>query len=817
MSDVRARAMRRHAAAAGSSSTTTTRALLRYLRGDGVEVLATVARDAAAARRALATTTTATTRDLTSDAPSPSRWCASPFVASWRGFAAGAHRPAGGARGGRGGRGGGNLAAAIKLNGEIVASRSAAELLSIVAERGGDFNEVNVATAVNKLAKVARERDNLRGDPRYARLLELVRLRCRELQARHVANVVHGLGVLCADKGAGDVDADTAGELIRMVERNAGGFNSQNVSNVYNGLTKLPAAAAAMSLERWRRLSEAASRFAAEMNSQDIANTLNALGKIDAAAEVISSGTGWSRLIEAAERLAPEMKAQEIANTLNALGKVDAAAEVVSSGTGWSRLIGAAERLTPEMNNQNIANVLNALGKIDAAERAVSSGTGWSRLIGAAERLAPEMTSQNIANTLNALGKIGAAERAVSSGTGWSRLIGAAERLAPEMNAQDIAHVLNALGKIDAAAVKVSSAGWSHFATAVERTSGVMIAQNVSNVVNAYAEMRRVSEAPEAVSDAGWRSLAAAARRTAPAMTSQNIALTVDAAKKLDAFAMAIDDDGWNKLARQVPRVARDFIAQEVVLVLSAAGWKLELAKALARVDGGWDSTIASAERHMDAIKTGWNPSDLGRQARKTVHSLRFISELDGGTFLNEGLERVRAELEEFVRADPAEAERMEKEYRGFRVAHAEKARATAAGCATKKTSGGASAAPDHLLAELARVWRDDAWVAARDAWVKALPPKRKLDIAAMHLDAEKLALVVWSAEGDATKVRAKARRALLEAAGAVLAKAEGLNAEAGGALFDAMTKRLVPEFRERIAEAMMLPTTTTRGSGGGG
>jgi hypothetical protein len=40
---------------------------------------------------------------------------------------------------------------------------------------------------------------------------------------------------------------------------------------------------------------------------------------------------------------------------------------------------------------------------------------------------------------------------------------------------------------------------------------------------------------------------------------------------------------------------------------------------------------------------------------------------------------------------------------------------------------------------------------------VKSLPPKRKLDVAAMNTDAEKLALVVWSAEGDATKVRAKA------------------------------------------------------------
>ena len=129
----------------------------------------------------------------------------------------------GGARGGRGWLSPEKFAEARKLNGEIVASRSAAELLSIVAERGGDFNEVNVATAVNKLAKVARERDNLRGDPRYARLLELVRLRCRELQARHVANVVHGLGVLCADKGAGDVDAETAGELMPAGGEERGG------------------------------------------------------------------------------------------------------------------------------------------------------------------------------------------------------------------------------------------------------------------------------------------------------------------------------------------------------------------------------------------------------------------------------------------------------------------------------------------------------------------------------------------------------------------------------------------------------------------
>ena len=127
--------MRRHAAA-GSS-----RAFLRYLRGDGVEALATVARDAAAARRALATTTaTTTTRDLTSDAPSSSSTSlctvrASPFVASWRGFAAaGARRPVGGGYdgggGGRGGRGAGLRAPGKPFNTRLVNSASSSSCRS---------------------------------------------------------------------------------------------------------------------------------------------------------------------------------------------------------------------------------------------------------------------------------------------------------------------------------------------------------------------------------------------------------------------------------------------------------------------------------------------------------------------------------------------------------------------------------------------------------------------------------------------------------------------------------------------------------------
>ena len=164
-------------------------------------------------------------------------------------------------------------------------------------------------------------------------------------------------------------------------------------------------------------------------------------------------------------------------------------------------------------------------------------------------------------------------------------------------------------------------------------------------------------------------------------MTGQGLALTIDAAKKLDAeFGLALgDDDGWSELARQVPRVAREFTAQHAVLVLSAAGWKIELATALARVDGGWDAAIASVERHLDAIKKGY-PPDLGKEARKTRHAIMLISEHDDGAFTNERLERVRAELDEMLRADPIQWKRYEEDIRRVRYSAAAKARATDAG-----------------------------------------------------------------------------------------------------------------------------------------
>jgi Protein of unknown function (DUF1601). len=310
--------MRRHATAV------LTRWILRYLRVDD-SWGASVARDAA---RALASTVS--TERAAKNARFNIVWFCSPPptpFASWRGFAVGSHRAEHVVRANRGGRGGGARAQAIELNREIIASRSAGEILAIVEDRGESFDVVNVATAVNKLCKVARARDNLRRDPRYKRLLELV-------------------------------------------QKNANEMNPQGIANVLNALGKLDAAAAAMSQEGWNRLAEAAEWEAREMKPQDIANVLNALGKLDAAASAVSQ-EGWKQLAEAAEWEAREMKPQNIANVLNALSKLDAAVAAMSQ-EGWKQLAEAAEREAREMNPQNIANVLNALSKLDAAVAAMS-------------------------------------------------------------------------------------------------------------------------------------------------------------------------------------------------------------------------------------------------------------------------------------------------------------------------------------------------------------------------------------------------------------------------------------------------------------
>jgi hypothetical protein len=166
---------------------------------------------------------------------------------------------------------------------------------------------------VNTLSRLASKQSRSPGvrmgkvlseDARFSELTELVRLNCESFEGRSVANVLHGLAVLQADVGVESVDATLGEQLFMVVEREAGGMNSQGVANTLNALSKLDAAAGAMRSSGWRALAQAVESTAPTMIAQGVGNTLNALRRLDAAAGAIGP-SGWGALAKAVEARRP--------------------------------------------------------------------------------------------------------------------------------------------------------------------------------------------------------------------------------------------------------------------------------------------------------------------------------------------------------------------------------------------------------------------------------------------------------------------------------------------------------------------------------
>ena len=158
----------------------------------------------------------------------------------------------------------------------------------------------------------------LREDARFAKLIDLVRLRCGAFGGQAIGNVLNGLAALHADLGVTSVDVRLAKQLVEVVERVAHKMKPQEVANTLNALSKLEAAVSAMSPAGWGAMARAAERTAPTMNAQEVANALNALSKLEAAAGAMSP-LGWSAMARAVERTAPTMNEQNVGNTLNAL------------------------------------------------------------------------------------------------------------------------------------------------------------------------------------------------------------------------------------------------------------------------------------------------------------------------------------------------------------------------------------------------------------------------------------------------------------------------------------------------------------------
>jgi len=175
----------------------------------------------------------------------------------------------------------------VVLNQEIKAAQTVEVLLGLVVEHGERFNFINVSTAVNMVNKLASKHGKrvgrisvgkmLREDAGFAKLSDLVRLRCGAFDGQAIGNVLNGLAALHADLGVTSVDVRLSKQLVEVMERVARNMKPQEVAYTLNALGKVEAAAGAMSPAGWGAMARAVERTAPTMNEQNVGNTVNAL------------------------------------------------------------------------------------------------------------------------------------------------------------------------------------------------------------------------------------------------------------------------------------------------------------------------------------------------------------------------------------------------------------------------------------------------------------------------------------------------------------------------------------------------------------
>jgi hypothetical protein len=193
-------------------------------------------------------------------------------------------------------------------------------LLRLVADELPNFNDVNVATAFNKLGKICSFRlfpRNIAADDSFRRLMLSARALCADgrLQAREFSNITHAVAKMSAAGKFGTGDAgveDTLAALEKRVVLVAENMAPQGVSNtVYSFalLGRMPGTDARAVLEA------ALVRVAPGMKSQEVSNVMWATATLG----LNLRAETWAALESAVVRVGPDMTPQAVATTLRSV------------------------------------------------------------------------------------------------------------------------------------------------------------------------------------------------------------------------------------------------------------------------------------------------------------------------------------------------------------------------------------------------------------------------------------------------------------------------------------------------------------------
>ena len=446
----------------------------------------------------------------------------------------------------------------------------------------------------------------------------------------------------------------------RAVEK----LSEQGLANVLNACAKLEKARLAV-----ERLETAAPRD--EDEDEDELSRFRDEG--DDETKTKTKRNGWRLFTSRVASLAPRFGDQGLSVALHALTLCGDDARASVDDRGWRAFAEATERLAPTASPQAAAMLLNAAWKLRAEPSARGFYFAPSALDALGRRTAEILLEDDANRTLNArkkkrtflldeqatfvaadaLGKLPAAragfaavaalsakKRRATRKDAWFLL---AERLANRVIEDDVyekqkqervvsggggpAASFHVLARVpELAQALTTKRVWRDVGASLCLLAPSLDAEDCARVLNGYAKQRRNALVLESTPK---MTLKALARRVAMLAASEDVeaahvATLADALKKLsvargefDALAarnlkrpfMEPARNPWDDLAVVIASSADLLEPLQVTNVVSALGWLEPLASALARVEGGWRSVLAAAERRADSIKRGANES----------------------------------------------------------------------------------------------------------------------------------------------------------------------------------------------------------------
>ena len=392
----------------------------------------------------------------------------------------------------------------------------------------------------------------------------------------------------------------------------------------------------------WRPFTSRVASLAPRFGDQGLSVALHALTLCGDDARASVDDRGWRAFAEATERLAPTASPQAAAMLLNAAWKLRAepsargfyfapsaldalgrrTAEILLEDDA-NRTLNARKQKRPFLLDEQATFVAaDALGKLPAAragfaavaalsakKRRATRKDAWFLL---AERLANRVIEDDEDKSCSSSSdqKHKRTERVVSGGGGPAASF----------------HVLARVPEL--ASALATKRVWRDVGASFAVLASSLDAEDCARVLNGYAKQRRNALITESTPKTTLKLLA---RRVAMLAASEDegieaahVATLADALKKLsvargefDALAarslkrpfMEPARNPWDDLAVVIASSADLLEPLQVTNVVSALGWLEPLASALARVEGGWRSVLAAAERRADSIKRGANES----------------------------------------------------------------------------------------------------------------------------------------------------------------------------------------------------------------